>query len=50
MTAPFSFLYLSERMDLARELAQAHVEEFGTLVRDKVMFRNALGFYRRKVI
>jgi predicted TIM-barrel fold metal-dependent hydrolase len=31
-------------------IAEEYLAPFGTLVRDKVMFRNALGFYRRKVI
>jgi predicted N-acetyltransferase YhbS len=31
---PITFQYLSERMDLVHELAQSHVEAFGTLLRD----------------
>ena len=30
-------------------IAEAYLAPFGTAVRDKVMFKNALAFYRRSV-
>lgn len=34
MSAVVQYRYLSERMDLVRELAQAHVDAFGSVLRD----------------